>query len=279
MPTISVVTPSFNQAEHLEDTLRSVLGQEYPELEYVVIDGGSTDGSVETIRRYASRLAFSASGPDAGHADGINKGFARTSGEIMAWINSSDVYYPWTLRTVAEVFRDVPEAEWIMGMPTLVGTGGEPKYVYASAWSVYDFLAGNYRWLQQESVFWRRGLWERAGGRLDLDVRYACDFALWLRFMELAPLYHVQTVLAGFRHHENRRGTIDGAYAQEARTAWLRWVQAAPPRERRRGRLVNAFPGRLGRVWRRTLDGVPVARWYGHRRIEYDFEAHRWVVG
>jgi len=278
LPTISVVTPSFNQEEYVEGTLRSVLDQEYPELEYVVIDGGSTDGSVETIRRYASRLAYSVSEPDAGHADGINKGFAHTSGEIMAWINSSDVYYPWTLQTVAEVFRDVPEALWIMGVPSLVGSHGEPKAVYADARNVYDFLAGDYRWLQQESIFWRRSLWERAGGRLDCDVRYACDFALWLRFMQLAPLYHIQTLLAGFRHHPDRRGTVDGAYEMEARAAWLRWAQAAPRRERIRSCVVSAVPGRPGRVWRKTLDALPMVRWYRHLRIEYDFEAHRWMV-
>jgi len=279
MPTISVVTPSFNQAEYLEDTLQSVLGQDYPLLEYVVIDGGSTDGSVEIIKRYDSRIAYSVSEPDAGHADGINKGFARTSGEIMAWINSSDVYYPWTLLTVAEVFRDVPEAQWIMGVPTLVGSGCWPKAVYASEGNVYDFLAGDTGCVQQESVFWRRGLWERAGGRLDPNIRYACDYALWLRFMELAPLYHVQTPLAAFRHHEDRRGTVDGAYAQEVRAARLRWVYAAPPRERLRARLVGAMPGRLSGQWRKALEGLPLPRWYRHQRVTYDFEAHRWIAG
>jgi glycosyltransferase involved in cell wall biosynthesis len=278
MPTISVVTPSFNQAKYLEDTIRSVLDQGYPRLEYVVIDGGSTDGSIETVRRYASRLALWVSEPDAGHADGINKGFARTSGEIMAWINSSDVYFPWTLQTVAEVFRDVPEAQWIMGLPTLIGTGGGPKAVNSGRWNVYDFLAGDYRWLQQESVFWRRGLWERAGGRLDLEYPYACDFTLWLRFMEREPLYHLQTPLAGFRFHDDRRGTADGAYDAETRAAWQHWLQAAPPRERTRGRLVGAVHGRPGRAWRWALDALPLAAWYRHERIEYDFEVRRWAV-
>ena len=278
LPSISIVTPSFNQAEYLEDTLHSVLGQDYPELEYIVIDGGSTDASVETIRRHAPRLAYWVSEPDAGHVDGINKGFAHSSGEIMAWINSSDVYYPWTLWTVAEVFQQVPEAEWIMGMPTLLDSGRWPKAAYAGEANVYDFLADATNYLQQESVFWRRDLWERAGGRLDPGIRYACDYALWLRFMVLAPLYHVQMPLAGFRRHEDRRGTMNGAYKQEVRSAWLRWVQAAPPRQRMRGRLVGAVSGRLTRPWRTTLEGLPVPRWYFYQRIEYDFEAHGWVA-
>jgi glycosyltransferase involved in cell wall biosynthesis len=276
LPTISVVTPSFNQCEYLEATLRSVLDQEYPALEYVVIDGGSTDASADIIGRYDSRLAYSVSEPDQGHADAIDKGFARTSGEIMAWINSSDLYYPWTLRTVAQVFRDVPEAQWIMGVPALVGTDGLTKAVYPSRWNIYDFLSGDYRWLQQESVFWRRDLWSASGGRVTWGADYACDFTLWLRFMRLAPLYHVQVPLAGFRHHEERRGAAEGAYSREAKEAWRQWAAKAPRHQLRRARLIAAFPGRPGRLIRQTLDALPVASWYHHLRVEYDFAAQQW---
>jgi glycosyltransferase involved in cell wall biosynthesis len=278
-PRISLVTPSFNQAEYLEETLRSVLDQGYPDLEYVVIDGGSSDGSVEIIGRYADRLAAWVSEPDDGHTDGLDKGFARTSGEIMGWINSSDVQFPWTLRTVAEVFHDVPEAQWIMGLQTHVARGGGPKSVYNGAWNVYDFLAGQYRWLQQESVFWRRGLWNRAGGRIDPAARYTCDFSLWLRFMELAPLYHVDVPLGGFRHHDERRGAAaGGAYAAEAREQWLRWQAAAAAANRRRGRLVGALPAPLATPWRAFLERSTLTPWYRHERVGYDFDADIWAV-
>jgi len=279
LPTISIVTPSFNQVEYLTETMSSVLDQQYPALDYVVIDAGSNDGSVDIIRSQESRLAYWVSEPDEGHTDGLNKGFVRTSGEIMGWVNSSDVQFPWTLRTVAEVFRDVPEAQWIMGLQTHLSRHGRPVAVRDGVWNRYDFLAGEYRWLQQESVFWRRTLWERAGGRIDPGARYVCDFALWLRFMELEPLYHVQTPLGGYRHHDDRRGTTDeGAYSAEARQSWESWAAAATPADRRRARIVGALPGRAGRWWRKALEGNPVTAWYRHPRVTFDLGGDRWMV-
>src|SRR5215470_7311361 len=108
-PRISIVTPSFNQARFLEATIRSVLDQRYDNLEYIVVDGGSTDGSVEIIKRYADRLAFWCSEADGGHGNALNKGLRRATGEIMAWLNSDDIYWPWTLAAVAEIFEAHPD--------------------------------------------------------------------------------------------------------------------------------------------------------------------------
>jgi glycosyltransferase involved in cell wall biosynthesis len=278
-PRISVVTPSFQQAAFVEATLRSVVDQEYEGLEYVVIDGGSTDGSVEIIKRYEKHLAYWVSEPDNGHAHALNKGFARTSGDIMCWINSSDLHYPWTLQTVADVFASLPEVEWVMGMPSQFSTRGGPKSVGQSSMNVYDFLAGNYRWIQQESVFWRRSLWERAGGELNDRLVCAADFDLWLRFLRLAPLCHVGTLLAGFRVHDNRLGEVgNGLYERETTALHAEFVAAFGRRDLRRARLVRAVGAGRRKVVGQALHKVGVWPWYRHPDVRFDFNAERWSL-
>jgi glycosyltransferase involved in cell wall biosynthesis len=278
---VSIVTPSFNQALYLDETLRSVLDQGYPELEYVVVDAGSSDGSVDIIRSYEERLAFWVSEPDGGHADGLNKGFAHTTGEIMAWINTSDIYYPWTLRIVAQVFHDVPEVEWATGIPSHVCDGpgpANPVDISIGGWNEYDVLSGKGGWIQQESVFWRRSLWERSGP-LDPDYHYACDFELWSRFLRCAPLYHVPTVLGGFRFHEDRRGSTSAdQYRVEADQALERFAAGFSQRDMRRARLVGVV-GRVGRgVLCRGLARAGLWPWYSHPTVRYDHERRRWIV-
>src|SRR5512138_1735166 len=129
LPKISVVTPSFNRVKFLEETIRSVLDQDYPNLEYIIVDGGSTDGSVEVIRKYQDRLASWVSEPDQGPYEAINKGFARSTGEIMAWIGSDDKYLPWTLQVVASAMSASPQIEWITSLFHLFySPHGQPRH-------------------------------------------------------------------------------------------------------------------------------------------------------
>lgn len=200
-PKISIVTTNFNQAAYLEDTILSILNQGYPNLEYIVIDGGSTDGSVEIIKKYSDRLAYWVSEPDKGMYDGLQKGFSRATGEIMAWINSDDMYLPKSLFSVAEIFSKFPQVNWLLGFPVIYDMQGrivECSHTFRQ-WSKYDIYIGHYRWIQQESVFWRRSLWEKAGATLDTSLRYAGDFELWNRFFKIDRLHVTTALLSGFR--------------------------------------------------------------------------------
>jgi glycosyltransferase involved in cell wall biosynthesis len=205
---ISVVTPSLNQAAFVEETILSVLGQNYENLEYVVVDGGSTDGTAAIIEKYRSRLHYYVSEPDSGHGNALNKGFRRTTGEVMAWINSDDKYTPWAFKAVADIFESFPDVNWITGLQGFWNAQGALVNVAPVFKNVEDFLAGKYEWIEQECVFWRRSLWEKAGGYIDESYRYMVDGELWCRFFALDRLWHANSPLAGYREHETNRGKL-----------------------------------------------------------------------
>ncbi len=209
-PGIALVTPVRNSGKYIEETIRSVLAQNYPNLEYFIADGGSTDGTLEIVRQYEKEISGWVSEPDKGMYDAINKGFARTSGEIMGWISATDTLHPGGLSVVGSVFRDLPDVEWITGQPTWLNEEGVTAGVLdVPRWSRYRFLAGANRYIQQESTFWRRRLWEKAGGRVDASRRIEGDFELWVRFFRHAQLHSVEALIGGFRMHGDNAGLQD----------------------------------------------------------------------
>ena len=197
-PKISVVTPNYNKGDFLENTILSVLSQNYPNLEYIIIDGGSTDDSISIIRKYESQLTYWVSEPDKGMYDAIKKGFSHATGEIMAWIGSDDMYHPNCFNIVAEIFQN-DKINWLVGASSLFDKLGRTVHVAPSRYfSRLDLLSGDFRWIQQESSFWRKKLYDKVKG-LNTNFRYAGDFDLWLRFSSFECMYVSSALLGGFR--------------------------------------------------------------------------------
>jgi glycosyltransferase involved in cell wall biosynthesis len=221
-PKISIVTPNYNMGEYIENTILSVISQNYPNLEYIIIDGGSTDNSIDIIKKYEKKLAFWTSKPDNGMYDAIQSGFKRTTGEILAWINSDDQYHPGAFSIVSELFSNFQEINWLTAIPTAIDEKGRTIYTGISRnWAKYDFYISDYKWIQQESTFWRRSLWEKAGSKLDLNLKYAADLELWLRFFRFEKLYSVRSLIGGFRWKNENQKTVDHLddYIREAEYA------------------------------------------------------------
>lgn len=223
-PSITIVTPSLNQIDFLEETLQSILLQGYPKLELIVIDGGSSDGSVEIIQKYEPWLAYWQSVPDRGQYDALQNGFARSSGGIMAYLNSDDLYFPWTLRVVAEIFETFPQVDWLTtSLPAAISSDTRGPVIQSrlnrsSRWFFSNrgkslFYKG---FIQQESTFWRRSLWERAGARIDYGQKLAGDFELWSRFYQYTNPVTVNIPLGIFRYHESQKTAHIGRYIAEA---------------------------------------------------------------
>ncbi|MCX5637805.1 MAG: glycosyltransferase [Planctomycetota bacterium] len=209
-PKISIVTPSYNQKGYLEECICSVLDQGYPNLEYVIMDGGSTDGSVEIVKKYANYLTYWQSKPDDGQYAAINEGFKRTTGEIMTWLNSDDKFHPNAFKTVVSVFMHRKDIGWIMGRPNTFNEQGQLFWIekFLPLWSHERYLRKDYKFIQQEGTFWRRSLWEKAGATLQVNLDLAGDLELWARFFRFAQLYTVDALIAGYRYHPGQKAQL-----------------------------------------------------------------------
>lgn len=214
LPRISIITPSLNQASYLDETLRSVSSQEYPELEHIVIDGGSTDDSVAVIRRHENRLAYWVSEPDAGQAHAINKGFERATGEIVGWLNSDDFLKPGALRSVGAFFRDNPGADIACWPVDVVDEHGafQERLMPRDLRDLPVWLAGTLPFPQM-GTFWRRRCFTTLG-RLNTELHYAFDFDFFARFIQrgIYPAILPSPVVAAFRMHAESKTVAQQEY-------------------------------------------------------------------
>ena len=201
---VSIITPSYNQARYLEETMRSVLEQDYPHIEYIVVDGGSTDGSREIIEKYADRLAWWVSEKDRGQTDAINKGFARARGEVLAWLNSDDTYQPGAIREAVEFLRQNPQVGLVYGDANYIDEHGRVIGRFPAAQTDYRRLRQGYVHIPQQSAFFRADLWRRVGP-LDDSFYFAMDYDLWVRLAREAPIVYLPRVWANFRLHSDAK--------------------------------------------------------------------------
>lgn len=239
-PALSIITPSYNQAAYLEQAIRSVLAQEYTNLEYIIVDGASTDNSPEIIRRYAGHLAWWCSESDNGQAEAINKGFRRASGEIVAWLNSDDLYLPGAFQKAVEALEGDPELGLVFGDAITIDADGRPlNHLRFGDWGLAEL--SSFRIICQPAVFMRRAILEKAG-YLDPSYHYMLDHHLWLRIARLAPLRHIPHIMAAARHHPAAKNVSQAAGFGRETLRLLEWM--------------HTQPDRAWRVNRRTLGGA-----------------------
>ena len=204
-PKISIVTPSFRQGVFIEKTLRSVFDQQYPNLEYFVQDGGSMDGTVAVLERYADKLSGWVSEKDSGQSQAINRGFANTSGEIMGWLNSDDLLLPGALATVADYFNRHPEVDVLYGNRLLI----DENDMEIGRWIMPGHDNAALSWVDyvpQETLFWRRRIWDKVGGQIDESFRFAMDWDLLVRFRDAGARFaHIPRFMGAFRIHEHQK--------------------------------------------------------------------------
>jgi glycosyltransferase involved in cell wall biosynthesis len=204
LPLVSIVTPSFNQAQYLEDTIKSVLDLNYPNVEYIVIDGSSTDGSVEIIERYQDRISYWISEPDNGQTDAINKGFNLAHGEIYAWINSDDIYYPNAVSEAVEYLTRTPDVGMVYGDADFINSQGNRIGKFNAEQTSYKRLRRGGVYIPQQAAFWRATLWNQVAP-LDTSLYFAMDYDLWLRLARISKIKYLPKLWAKFRLHDDAK--------------------------------------------------------------------------
>jgi len=301
---ISIVTPTYNRAAYLDDTIRSVLTQRGDfDLEYVIQDGGSGEEVLRILDYWQRRVNRGDFGSecngitfryyieeDNGMYDAINKGFERASGQIMAWINSDDMYHEYCFQSVCQVFERFPDIRWLIGMPNTYNHMGSKTgfHDFPGAYSqafiqrgYYDprFIDYGFHWIQQESTFWRRDLWHTAGP-LNTQYKYAGDFHLWREFAKHTDLVKLRSFLGGYRVHDNQITASPEHYMNE-----LPEVEPPPLSLKLLRQFLTITPGVRNKYFSDKETGAPLLDRLGlqfndllGRTVEWSYPENKWIL-
>ncbi len=269
MPKVSIVTPSYNQGQYVARTVRSVLMQDYPDLEYLFLDGGSTDGTMAEVEPYLKRFAYWRSERDDGQAGAVQEGLRRASGDVMAYLNSDDVLAPGTVSRVVRFFERHPRVDAIYSHRVVIDENDR----IMSTWLLpphSSYLISRWDLLPQETCFWRRKLFERAGN-VDPSMAFALDYDLFVRYMRAGRFARLNAFLGAFRRHSASKtvAQMDSIGKAEIEVVMRRYGIRVGSLDRLVGKLFNQFVIRLGSYYVR-FHGPGWPPFFGAKGLDYD---------
>jgi glycosyltransferase involved in cell wall biosynthesis len=284
-PKISIVTASYNQVQYIEECILSVIAQDYPNLEYIVIDGGSTDGTVDIIRKYEKHLHYWVTEKDNGLYHALNKGFLKSTGEIMGWLNSDDILHRKSLFTIAEIFAGHQQVKWLQGYPTVVDEMGRIIYHRPPRYSKLSFYMKEYHdgiFIQQESTYWKREIWLQSGEHISTAYKYAGDFELWMRFYNVANLFVTNSLIGAFRSRGEGQLSADNyqAYLNECDSVIDASVNNLEKEELallKKAKLTANLSSRLERLTG-YLPGVKHGRTMKGKKVDFDIRSKQFII-
>jgi O-antigen biosynthesis protein len=270
LPRITIVTPALAADEHLESTLRSVIYQDYPNLEFIVIEDGVSGERRHVLEKYHRHFSWQTCAPGTERCAALNLAFANASGEILGWLEPGDMLHVNGLGVVGGVLAALPEVEWITGRPFNFSPSGMPIGIkHLERWSRIRFLAGANKYIHRETTFWRRALWQRAGGALETTYGAAGDFELFLRFFRCARLYSVEALIGGYRSHPGNHSP-DGSHR--------RYNQICDEiADRELAGVRGAYGAKVFRRFTRIVAHIPkVRRWWHKYALQSVYRCPGW---
>ena len=258
LPRITIVTPALAADPYLESTLRSVIYQDYPNLEFIVIEDGASDDRRILLEKYKSNFCWQTCPPGTELCAALNLAFAKATGEILGWLEPGDMLHVNGLAVIGGVFAALPDVQWITGRPFNFSLSGMPIGIkHLERWSRMRFLAGGNKYIHRETTFWRRSLWERAGGALATEYGAAGEFELFLRFFRRARLYSVEALIGGYRTHPGNH-SADGSHRRYNQTC----DEIA---DRELSATSGAYAAKLFRNATRIVAHIPKVRSWWHK--------------